>query len=710
MAESFIRKIQPDQGGLDFDGLRREGIGIVQDTSGEIWTDYNLHDPGVTILEAFCYALTDLVYRTRFDVADYLTHEDGHIDFQRQALYRPDEIFPCHPVTEDDYRKLILGYEADIDNVWVRPDDAGGVPGLYRIHILLNRQVEAQDKDVARQACADRVHQIYLEHRNLCEDLAGIEIVERIPYSLHGEIEIAGKREPAKILAEIYFECMQYLCPSVPVHSYVEKHKEGTPLEELFDGILAGPGYIDDAELYPWRGDFSIADLIGRIGRIKGVKGIHHLQFVDADGSPSDTIVLDRALAYWKVPDLCHDAPDMASAATSSVPTGRLMGGIRMVKSGIRYEVSPLAVEEELKRLAYKHRVAKRRKKHFDWVGTLLPGGTYRNIREYWSIQNHLPDIYGLNAYGVPDSASPERKAQAAQLKAYLLFFDQVMANFMETLHETPRLFSVDEGLDRTYFHQVLDNADVSSVEALYPGGLEGMASQLARLMAAFDHYADRRNRVLDYQLGLYGERFTQSALRQFFRGNENFEGRSIANKIAFLKDIVDLTGKRFSAFNYTRDGDDSRHVTGLKRKLAHLLGVKGQGPDASPEKKGGLSEDDYYLLEHVLLRPQGPTRKAAASHDGFYPFRISLLFPAAADGLSDLEFRKLVIETLHLNCPAHIYPEIYWLEPEAMARFSGLHKHWLELKREWPGSPDALDEAAGKLMHFLQKIGDAHA
>ena len=57
---------------LSFESLRSEGIRLAQALSGNSWTDYNLHDPGVTILELLCYALTDLVYRADFRVADHL--------------------------------------------------------------------------------------------------------------------------------------------------------------------------------------------------------------------------------------------------------------------------------------------------------------------------------------------------------------------------------------------------------------------------------------------------------------------------------------------------------------------------------------------------------------------------------------------------------------------------------------------------------------
>ena len=40
--------------------------------SGKIWTDHNVHDPGITILEVLCYAMLDLGYRTHLAVEDVL--------------------------------------------------------------------------------------------------------------------------------------------------------------------------------------------------------------------------------------------------------------------------------------------------------------------------------------------------------------------------------------------------------------------------------------------------------------------------------------------------------------------------------------------------------------------------------------------------------------------------------------------------------------
>ena len=51
------------------------GLKHVQRLARRIWTDYNVHDPGVTILELLSYALTDLGYRASFPVKDLLAYE-----------------------------------------------------------------------------------------------------------------------------------------------------------------------------------------------------------------------------------------------------------------------------------------------------------------------------------------------------------------------------------------------------------------------------------------------------------------------------------------------------------------------------------------------------------------------------------------------------------------------------------------------------------
>ena len=63
---------------MDYALLREAGIRRLERMAGRLWTDFNAHDPGITILEQLCYALTDLGYRIDYDLKDLLA--DGTAD------------------------------------------------------------------------------------------------------------------------------------------------------------------------------------------------------------------------------------------------------------------------------------------------------------------------------------------------------------------------------------------------------------------------------------------------------------------------------------------------------------------------------------------------------------------------------------------------------------------------------------------------------
>ena len=244
---SIARKIGPADE-HSFDGLRSEGIKLVQDLSGSIWTDYNLHDPGVTILEQLCYALTDLINRAESDIPDYLTGSNRQINFEQQALFNPRTIFLSGPVTINDYRKIIFDGVPELDNVWITKVDDESGQGLYHVYAQMQTPDELSETQLeqAKTDVIDQITKIYSAHRNLCEDLKDVTVVEHVHYSLHGEVEIGGDREPPDILSEIYFKTSQFMASSIPFHSYEEVLSGGENLEEVFSGRERVPGRAID--------------------------------------------------------------------------------------------------------------------------------------------------------------------------------------------------------------------------------------------------------------------------------------------------------------------------------------------------------------------------------------------------------------------------------------------------------------------------------
>ncbi|HEX7135474.1 MAG TPA: hypothetical protein VF228_23060, partial [Iamia sp.] len=107
----------------DFYRLRREGIGHIEEAGHVLWTDYNTHDPGISMLEALAYAITELGYRTGFPIEDILASaapgasaEDPYPD---QTFFTARRILTVNPTTADDLRRLLIDVDP-VRNAWVR--------------------------------------------------------------------------------------------------------------------------------------------------------------------------------------------------------------------------------------------------------------------------------------------------------------------------------------------------------------------------------------------------------------------------------------------------------------------------------------------------------------------------------------------------------------------------------------------------------------
>lgn len=106
----------------DFYRLRREGIDHIQQAGSGQWTDYNIHDPGITILEALCYAITDVGYRIDWRIEDILAPKTPPADPARpypdQAFFTAREVLTVNPTTVDDLRRALIDLPG-VSDAWV---------------------------------------------------------------------------------------------------------------------------------------------------------------------------------------------------------------------------------------------------------------------------------------------------------------------------------------------------------------------------------------------------------------------------------------------------------------------------------------------------------------------------------------------------------------------------------------------------------------
>src|ERR1043165_6612840 len=104
-----IREPEEKDLSFDLDALKEEGLQKIQELAGSELTDFNFHDPGVTILEILCYALTDLAYRADFDIKDLL-NTAGKKKIQN-SLFPAEKVLTTAPLSFLDFKRLLLDME-----------------------------------------------------------------------------------------------------------------------------------------------------------------------------------------------------------------------------------------------------------------------------------------------------------------------------------------------------------------------------------------------------------------------------------------------------------------------------------------------------------------------------------------------------------------------------------------------------------------------
>jgi hypothetical protein len=136
-----ISPLPPAYRSQDFDFLRAEAMDVVRTLAAESWTDHNLHDPGVTLLEAACYALTEAGLRAGMDVADLLASSGAQ---RSPELFTAAQVLPSAAVTATDLRKVLLDHPL-VGNVWVSQLLS---PPLGRARVLLELADDALNGNI----------------------------------------------------------------------------------------------------------------------------------------------------------------------------------------------------------------------------------------------------------------------------------------------------------------------------------------------------------------------------------------------------------------------------------------------------------------------------------------------------------------------------------------------------------------------------------
>lgn len=700
---------------LDYERLRKEGLEYIESLSSDIWTDYNTHDPGITILEALCYAITELGYRVNFDIKDHLTEASG------QTFFTARDILTTAPLTISDYRKLLIDLPG-INNAWLFTDGKQEVPiylnceddmlqyeankhplslkGLYTVLLDLSVDLELGDMNsgdivlensvfpfspteeiesgefqvkyefpsinevdkrildtaytgftleknpstlwsytfkielengelvnlnfrvtipknpsqgkiqdshvelmLQDSGYVDLVLDTYLtklskanilvkscikslhENRNLCEDFVSVKPINSEEVAFCFDVVVSPEIDIEKVQAEIYFTIENYLNPPVTFYPLNQQLKKGIPVEEIFEGPKLGHGFIDTEELEnaQLKKVIYASDIINLLMDLEGVREIKNFLMTkyDTNGKP----VPGQMGMSWCLPISPMHKPVLSSDYSK----------ILFFKDGFPF----LSRYEEVRDTVHLLHAQNNAGKLIPTFEDLpIPKGNQRDTLSHWPIQYDLPLVYGVGEYGLPPEPSDLRKAQQLQLKGYLMFFEQLLADFLAQLTEAKNLYSTD-AIRQTYYSQYLGaikevgdilHPDMEKALANDPG--DPVSQELwQKLYENNNQFLERRNRFLDHLLARFAESFSDYSLLMYRINLENISLEKIEPeeiievKRNTLKSYPEISYGRSLAFNYfpqdeNFDLDETKlwnteNVSGLEKKVSQITGIK---------------------------------------------------------------------------------------------------------------------------------------
>ncbi len=742
---NIIPKTRTLTEGEDYVLLRKAGLEYIENLGSDLWTDYNAHDPGITILEALCYAITELGYRTNIDIKDLLPEQDGTVS-TKQPFFTARNILTCSALTINDYRKLLCDI-VGVHNAWLyagdrdiftngsevainevplfadckkdmltvkKTDHPLFISGLYRVLLDLDNDDQfgdlnkgdieifnpvstgpapkfkageisftmelpvAKDADAAfvntasdashitkaqvtqkdgKWLCTvtiddgsvpftfiitinikpkgktieqadlqdffnapfmfasqvfyqygkklEKIKQVSLEakktlhgSRNLCEDFLTIELVRDEEVAICCDIDVRPDTDMEKVQAEVFYLIENYLNPSINFYLLKELMTKGTPVDEIFQGPRLNHGFIDTAEMDATQLQEVIhtSDIINLLMDVPGVLAVRNMMLTKYD--ENGNAVPGQVGLKWCM----HINPKHKPVL--SINRSKVI----FYKNNFPFLASYAEIRDSLKLM----RAGRERPKLSGQQDDLpIPLGSFKQLDEYYSVQNDLPQTYGVGKAGLPLTATPLRKGQAKQLKGYLLLFDQLLADFFSQLSNAKSLLGLGD-IKQTYYSQFLHTIpDIMTLykqisadpafppsKALLHQTLLTQDSTLASTNKAWKQlvepsalFEERRNRFLDHLLGRFAESFNEYVLMMY---SMNYKDRSanainaekiISNKINFLNEYPVLSYARGTAFNYypldvANNIDVSRlwdtdNVSGLEKRASLLGGIK---------------------------------------------------------------------------------------------------------------------------------------
>jgi hypothetical protein len=585
---------------LDYPFLKQQGIAYIRQLAGNIWNDYNEHDPGITILEELCYAIIDLEYRTNFYIEDLLASDTKNTIEEEgiKNFYVAEEILPCNPLTKSDFLKLILDING-VKNAKIFLSQADQeIQGGYKI--LLDVEDRIINKGQANTVIEEVKRRLY-SCRNLCEDFFSIQLLDPLYININAALELTEsitQEEGESLIAAIYFNIQSFIAPYTKFYSLremlLEKNKK---VDEIFTGPLLEQGFVDEDELEQSaiQQKIYISEILKKVTDVKQVQSVTKF-----------TVTLDGQA-------------DVSTKMAIDIPLDRVPKiDIEQSKITLYHKGIPLPVDcNKVKRWTEENVNAPLFKRPYLTEEEIaVDQGRFRNLTNYISIQNDFPLIYGTGKEGLPNAIPEDRKVQSKQLKAYLMFFDQVFANYLAQLAHVKDLLAVQKKSNKVDFSQIpqgvpllhtlikkpetpVDETEADpdkafKIQRRYLGISwrksknkwgnttedieEAYKHYLDKILDISKEYKDKKNNIFDHLLARFAETFADRAMQLYDTVYKSCLDEIGRDKELFLQDYIAISRDRNKAMDLTNTqnyGWDIDNISGFERRMCRSLGIK---------------------------------------------------------------------------------------------------------------------------------------
>lgn len=431
------------------------------------------------------------------------------------------------------------------------------------------------------------------QNRNFTEDYLCTEIVEKVDIGICADIELQPGTDIVEVMTQIQIAIDNSINPKIIFYTLAQLVSEGYHSEDIFLGPKLTHGFLKDIEIEKAQlaSEIHASDIIAVLMEISGVKSVRNLMMTAYTelGMP----ITNASNEKW-VLKLSGEVKPVFNTQKSK---------LLLFQKNIPFLLSEsqlMLVEQKviLYKSQFNQQKLRNTKNDFE-----IENGTYFDFSQYYSIQDEFPRNYGLGKNYVSEKDSPLRKAQAKQLKGYLYFYEQILADFFNQLYNAKELFDT-KSIARTYFSTYLETDSLTGEDfyskelfssELKTKLLDGESIDAVSLYETKTGFYDRRNRVLDHLLARFSESFNdyvfmmyQLSQKTSGMGSLSFDYKDlIEDKQNFINTYPEISSNRGLGIDYLNATINettkalelhpfwkSNHRAGYEKRVAKLLGI----------------------------------------------------------------------------------------------------------------------------------------